>query len=222
MKTAVIFDFDGVIVDSEPVRYETYRQLFRNNYSIILPEKMDNKLIGRTQKKNMKYFLDTYNLKGDIEELIQQRAALLKEAFSKKENIKPIPGIFNLLKNLKSHRIKLAIASSSSKEYINNILNHLGLTNVFEVIVTGDIINKSKPDPEIFLLTAKKLNKKKQDCVVIEDTVNGINAAKAACMKVIAITSYFSREKLSSADIVIDKFSQINFWDIQNIYSELN
>ncbi|MBW2974301.1 HAD family phosphatase [Candidatus Woesearchaeota archaeon] len=218
MKNTVIFDLDGVITDSEPLRYATYRKLFRDNYGVNLPEKMDKRMIGKSQKgKKMRALLNRYNLKGDIKELIQKRAVLLDEASSKKENIKPINGLFELLKSLQSHKFKLAIASSSGYSYVTNILDCLGLKDVFEAIVTGEMVDKGKPNPDIFLLAAKKLGKKSKDCVVIEDSYNGIAAAKAANMKVIAITTYFSRKELSSADMFVDDLSQIKLSDIKNI-----
>lgn len=216
MKDAVIFDFDGVIIDSEPIRYETYKKLFLEEYSIALPDK-DDVIIGRTHRENIAYFLKKNNLKGNIGKLMDKRNNLLKSAFLKKENIKPFPGLFTLLKQLQLHKIKLAIASSSNKGYIYNILDCLHLADVFDVIVTGDMVAKGKPDPEVFIQAANKLNKKKENCVVIEDSLQGIAAAKAADMKVIAITSSFSREELSSADKVIDDFIQIKIQDIQNI-----
>jgi HAD superfamily hydrolase (TIGR01509 family) len=217
VKDTVIFDLDGVIVDSEPIRYETYKQLFRKNYLIELPEKMDSVLVGRTQMKNITYFLNKYNLKGNVEELIRQRAVLLKKAFSKKENIKPLAGLFTLLKNLQLYNFKLAIASSSSREYMNIILNQLHLNDVFNIIVSGDDVSNSKPDPEIFIQAANKLNKKRENCVIIEDSLHGITAEKVANIKVIAITSCFSREQLNSADLIVDDLSQISLQEIQSI-----
>lgn len=216
MKNAIIFDFDGVIIDSEPIRYETYRELFLKEYSIELPDK-DMTFVGRTSGENIASFLKKYNLKGDVNELMDKRNVLLNKAFSKKENIKPLPGVFDLLKHLNSHKIKLAIASNSTKEYVTNILNYLGIDNIFDVILTGDMVNKGKPNPEIFIKVAKMLNEKRKDCMVIEDTLNGILAAKAAGMKVIAITSFFSERELISADKIIDEFSQIRLQDIQNL-----
>jgi len=214
MKQAIIFDFDGVIIDSEPIRYETYRQLFRDEYSIGLPEKMDDELLGRSQRETLNHFLIKYGLKGDVEELISKRKKALDKKFSKKENIKIMPGLLKLLGVLKKVGFKIAIASSSNKEYIEYILNATKLSGFFEVIVAGDMVSKGKPNPEIFILTAEKLNKNRENCIVIEDSVNGIIAAKAAGMKVIAITSSFNKEQLIKADVIIDRLDEINVLDI--------
>lgn len=214
MKKAVIFDFDGVIVDSEPVRYKTYKQLFRDNYSVDLPKKMGYELFGRNQNENIACFLKRYNLKGDVEKLIGQREKLLKEAFSRKEDIRLIPGLLELLKKLKEGRFKMAIASSSSKEYITGILKLIGILDFFDLIVSSDVAGVSKPNPQIFIVTAERLREKMEDCVVIEDSVNGIIAAKSAGMKTMAITSSFEREQLSQADIVVDRLDEIDVSDM--------
>lgn len=216
MKSAIIFDFDGVIIDSESIRYKTYKELFLKEYSVELPDK-DVTFVGRTPSENMVYFLKMYNLKGNVNELMDKRKELLNNVFSKKENIKPIPGLFGLLKQLQSNEIKLAIASSSSEEYVTNILKYLNLADTFDVVVTGDMVTKGKPDPEIFIKVVNMLNEKRESCVVIEDAINGIAAAKAAGIKVIAITSFFSREELSSADKIVDDLGQIRIQDLQNI-----
>lgn len=212
MKDAVIFDFDGVIVDSEPIRYETYKQLFANEYSVTLDDK-DPIIVGRKPEENLAYFLKKYNLEGDVTDLMNKREQLLKKVFSKKEIIKPIHGLFDLLKYLKSCKIKLAIASCSSKEYVDIILTALDLVDVFDVIITGEMISKGKPNPEVYAKAAAKLNKG-DNCVVIEDSPHGIVAAKAAGIKVIAVTTSFSREQLGLADMIVDDLSQIRLEDI--------
>lgn len=217
MNRAFIFDFDGVIIDSEHLKYQTYKRLFKEEYSIILPDK-DDTIIGRTSKKNINYFLKKYNLQGNLEELIHKRNILLTKTFSKGENIKTLPGFFNFLENLKSSDYKLAIASSANKDYINKTLDYLNLTNVFDIIVSGEMVNKSKPNPEIFIQTAKKLNKRNEDCIVIEDSINGLIAAKSAGMKVIAVSSSFSKKKLRLADLIIENFEKPKYliWKISN------
>ena len=216
MKSAIIFDFDGVIIDSESIRYKTYKELFLKEYSVELPDK-DVIFVGRTPRENMVYFLEMYNLKGNVNELMDKRKELLNNIFSKKENIKPIPGLFGLLKQLQSNEIKLAIASSSSEEYVTPILKYLNLADTFDVVVTGNMVTKGKPDPEIFIKAVDMLNEKRENCVVIEDAISWIVAAKAAGIKVIAITSFFSREELSSADKIVDDLGQIRIQDLQNI-----
>ncbi len=214
IKKSIIFDFDGVIINSEPLRYETYKKLFMNEFSVRLPEKMNHSLFGKIQKTTITYFLKKNKLKGDVDELIRKRKDLLKKTFSKKENIKLIPGIFQLLKFLKKNNFRMAVASSSNKDYIENILKILDIHDYFNVIISGDMIKKSKPDPEIFIAAANKLNAKKENCLVIEDSINGILAAKKGGMSVIAITSSFSKEELSLADKVICNLNEIKISDL--------
>lgn len=181
---AIIFDFDGVIVDSEPLRYKTYRTLFKKNFGINLPSKPDNHILGRTQRENIKYFMRKYNLDGDIEKLIKERNLLLDKVFTRK-NVKPIEDIISLIRFLKSKGYKIAVASSSNRIYVKRALDYLNLS--FDLIVTGEMVKHSKPHPEIFLLTAKLLKEKPKDCLVFEDSDNGITSAKRAGMQVIKV-----------------------------------
>lgn len=215
-RKAVIFDFDGVIIDSERLRYQTYRQLFFEKYSVELPE-YDSEIIGRTMKKNLTYFLNKHNLLGDLSELANRRKELLFETFSKEENILPVKGLFKLLKKLKSNNVRMAIASSSNKNFIEKILEHLGIRNFFEIVIGGESVSNSKPHPEIFIECAKQLGCEREDCVVLEDSVNGIYAAKAAEMKVIAITTSLEKEKLNAADKVVDNLNSIYILDLINL-----
>jgi HAD superfamily hydrolase (TIGR01509 family) len=208
LKNTVIFDFDGVIIDSEPLRYETYRQLFQTEFGVKLPVK-DIDFLGRGQSQNLKYFMSMFNLNGDLDKLILKRNRLINDAFSRSENIKPIKGLKKLLDYLQDKNLIIAIASSSNKSYIEDILRRLKLDCFFKEIITGEMVTKGKPSPEIFLLAAERLKVQKENCIVIEDSINGIKAAKSASMEVYAITSSLKKESLTIADEVIDNLSEV-------------
>ena len=205
---AIIFDFDGVIVDSEPIRLQTYAQIFLEEFNtkISIPK---NDFIGRKPKENLNKLLEMYGLEGDIGVLLNKRKELIFKAFSNEKNIKPIDGLNNILKVSKKSGLKLAIASSSDTAYLNLILSRLNLPIKFDVITSSDNILKGKPDPQIFIVTAEKLGISPKECLVIEDSLNGIEAGKKAGMTVIAITTSINKEKLTTADKIIDSLDEL-------------
>lgn len=199
MIKAVIFDFEGVIVDSEPVRYETWRTLFRDRFGVNLPEYNQDialKINGRKQTDNVRYFLDMFNIKGDADMLIKERKKLLFDIYNRPGEIKPVEGLLEFLEFLKDNGIKCAIATSSYNDTTEKILHDLGIGSYFISVVTGEDVLKGKPEPDLFLKASTELGINPSECVVIEDSLNGIVAAKSAGMRCVAITTTFSEEYL--------------------------
>lgn len=219
MIKVVIFDCDGVIIDSEPLRYESYKKLFLKEFDIRLPEKRDISIIGKPQENNIRYYLKKYGLKGNAEELIEKRRYILEEIFDKKGSMRQIDGLHCLVDSLKKNGYKTAVASNSSERYVRNVLGAFGIYGKFDCIVSGDMIKKGKPNPEIFILAAEKLKVKNNECLVLEDTFQGIYAAKKADMKCIAVTSTFSKKALKKegADMVVDSLKEIGMDTLKNL-----
>lgn len=211
MIKGIIFDCDGVVIDSEPVRWRAFRKLFMDEFGIELPKKKDLSIIGKTEEVNMGHFLKKYNLRRDIHKLIKKKEEILRKILSKKENMIPVRGLFDFLEFLKEKGYRTAVASSSLKPYINNVLDTFKIRNKFDKIISGDMVKKSKPEPDIFILAAEKLCLKNEECVVIEDSIPGVIAAKKAGMICIAITSTFKRKELkeNGADIVVNSLDEI-------------
>ena len=141
--------------------------------------------------------------------MAEKREKILEDLFAKEE-IKILPGFLRLVKSLKKNNIKIGLATSASKKFLIFILDKIDIKKYFNVIHCGDDVEHSKPNPEIFLLTAKDLDVNPKNCVVIEDSVNGVKAGKAAGMDVIAVTNTFSKKHLTEADIVLDSLEEIN------------
>jgi beta-phosphoglucomutase len=199
----VILDFDGVIVDSEPVRYRAYQELFRKRYSITISPTPDKKIVGRTEKENMKYLLDKYGLKGDIGELIAEKHKILEHLFSIKDNIQVLPGLRRLLNRLRGVGCTLVIVSSSPRNYVVQILKLIKADGFFDLHNSMFAVDKSKSG--FYDSLFKKLGIEPKECIVIEDSITGIAAAKAAGIKTIGLTTTYNREELNQADFV---FSQ--------------
>lgn len=203
MIKAVIFDMDGVMIDSEPVHLKLERELFRE-LGVEITEEEHMTFVGSSSYYMWEKIKERFNLKESVEELVRRdRKRYLDHVLSTGEII-PVPGIQELVKKLFEREYKLAVASSSPIDVIELVVQKLNLKNFFDVLVSGDYVKKSKPYPDIFLYTAEKLRVKPEECVVIEDSYNGVHAAKSAGMKVIGFVNPNSgNQDLSEADFIV-------------------
>lgn len=204
--SAVIFDLNGTILEDEDEYGKAFIRVLKNLCVDIKTSFPQEKGIG--VKENWEKLIQKYNIKTD-----KSTELLVKE--TQEEYLREIsevtvrPGFDDFIDNLKNNEIKLALATSNTWEQTDKILDTLGLQDIFDVITTGDEVSYNKPDPDIFLLTADKLGVEREDCVVIEDSLAGIEAAKRAGMKVIAISPEEDPELFSKADLVVESFSEI-------------
>ena len=202
MIKAVIFDMDGVIVDSEPIHFESDKMTMRFYEKEISDEELNN-YVGVSNPTMWSEIRDKHKLTASIDELLEKQF-YYKKYLIQKIKLEPIGGIRKLLEELKSCGIGIGLASSSSKEFIELILNTLGLIAYFDVIISGEDVPKSKPAPDIFLKAAEVLNVEPLHCLVIEDSGHGVKAAKLAGMKCIGFYNPNSgKQDLSLADEVV-------------------
>ncbi len=203
----IIFDMDGVIIDSEPLHYEIEQNLL-NKLGGKLSEKEHASFIGTTDYNMWSSLKKRFNLVPSVEEIIEMK----KELFlGKIDSIQLIDGFYELMIQLHKHGYKLGLASSNNKKTVEAIVDKFKLNNYIKVISSGEDVSNGKPNPEIFLTTAKKMNLNPKDCIVIEDAENGVIAAKKAGMKCIALKgSNIGHQDLSSADIIIESFRELS------------
>lgn len=213
MLEAVIFDMDGVIVDSEPWHLEINLKLYEElGFKLTLEEY--KQFIGKSNIDMWSLLKNKYSLKQSIPELLKMQGEKNIQ-FLRKQKDGLIEGILPLLKTLKEKGIPAGLASSSSLEYIEAVLNKFKIREYFQVVVTGENMEKGKPAPDIFLYTAKLLGVKPEKCVVIEDSENGVKAAKAGGMRCIGFNNPNSGEQdLRGADWLIDSIKEIRFEDL--------
>lgn len=209
MIKALIFDMDGVIIDSEPIHFESDRITMRE-YGIEISDDVLIRYVGVTNPAMWAELKELYNLDSSIDELLEKQLKHKFDLFGTRK-LKAIDGICELVNLLKEKGIKIGLASSSPRVFIELILKNLEIIDFFDVIVSGDDVLKSKPEPDIFLRASKLLGVEPKDCMVIEDSEHGVKAAKSAGMKCIGYINVNSGNMdLSYADLQVASIRDID------------
>lgn len=209
---------DGVIVDTEPVHHYAYDLHFKQLNIPITPE-MYASFTGNSTKNIFERLKAEFNLEEDVQTLVETKRNLFNDAFDNKEDLYLLDGVEDLIKELHANGMQLVLASSSATVTINRIFNRFGLHHYFTHIVSGEDFPKSKPHPAIFQHAAFLANTPVEQCIVIEDSTNGVAAAKAAGIYCVGYDSVNSKlQDYSKADRVISHFNELSFDVIRNIY----
>ncbi|WP_167959308.1 GNAT family N-acetyltransferase [Anaerosporobacter faecicola] len=217
MLKAVIFDMDGVLVDSEPLNLQALIQSVQQ-FGVQITLDYCNQFIGVSTTETMQKIIDDHNLTCSIEDLIlvnkQTKRKMIKE-----EGYPPIPFVKTFIQDLYRHGIKMAVASSSPEADVLQVTKTLGLYKYFDKIISGDSVKHSKPAPDIFLLTLKELGVSASQAMIIEDSMNGSIAAKAANVKCIGFLNPNSgNQDLSRACVLIESFQDMDYHFIESEY----
>ena len=208
---AVIFDMDGVLVDSEPFHVQNEKRMFRK-LGLDISDEEHFRYMGTATDVMWKQIISERNLPLDVAETTRQTIQQEIPYFQSLEKIEPMPGLVNLLERLQKSRIPMAVASSSDKTIIDIILEKSGLRKYFSHAVSSGEIGKSKPAPDVFLHAAGLLGVPPENCLVFEDSTNGIKAAKAAGMYCIAYSGGDSgHQNQTQADHRISDFNELDF-----------
>ena len=217
MIQTVIFDMDGVIVDTEPVHRYAYFQNF-SELNIDVTEELFTSFTGNSTRNVFQQVNSIFNLNADVEELILRKRTIFNDAFDHKEDLELLEGVENLIKNLHENGVELILASSASKVTIDRVFRRFGLHPYFSNIVSGEDFPKSKPHPAIFEFAASLSKAPKENCIVIEDSTNGVLAAKAAGIYCVGYNSIHSKlQDLSKADLIINHFNEFDYQAIANL-----
>ena len=211
---AVIFDMDGVIVHTNPYHKIAIQQ-FCAEYNIQLNElTFQNKIYGRTNRDWLT------NVFGELEEdqlqyYAEEKETLFRELYA--PHLKPLGGIEKFLELLKANNVPLAVATSASSKNVDFILNKTGLRKFFSVILDERVVSHGKPNPEIYLKTAKALGFPNNKCIVIEDSLSGVTAGRKSGSKVIGITTTHTPEELKETNYVINDFNSLTIDTLKSI-----
>lgn len=206
----VIFDMDGVLIDSQPIYAGVIRELCAELGIVVSPADYDL-FAGMPSLQQWIYLQRQYGFDRTPGELSAVERERQYARILQSEHLKPIPGVIELLETLRRHEISLCIASSSSSRAIRMIIAKLNIDRYFSEIISGDEVERGKPAPDIFQKAAERFGINPLHCAVIEDSGNGVRAAKAAGMFCVGFQNPNSgRQDLSGADLVIDSFGPSN------------
>ncbi|HRZ34037.1 MAG TPA: HAD family phosphatase [Candidatus Moranbacteria bacterium] len=208
---ALIFDMDGVIVNSEPIHEKAEMEVCREFGMEVLKSEWDN-FRGKKLEDIFSYASQKYgNGNEPIEKMIERKIELyLSYAL---RDMQLVEGVYEFLEKLRnSLKYRYALTTSGRKVQQDKILTKFNLESFFEIMVTADNVSNGKPHPEPYLVTVKKLNEQPSECLVIEDSDNGILSAKSAGCQACGITTTFTKERLESvgADMVVSNFSELS------------
>lgn len=219
MIKAVIFDMDGVIVNSEPLHKKAYYNMFKD-FKLDVSESLYESFTGKSTYSICEQLCLKFNLSITPYELVNSKRKHFKYIFENDKSFKMIDGAFELIKDYYKNNLKLVLASSASMLTINKVFEKFDLDKFFVAKISGADLKQSKPNPEIFLKAAKISGHNKKDCIVIEDSTNGIIAANSAGIFCVGYKSKNSlNQNYSLADLVISNFNQICFKEISKKFN---
>lgn len=203
---AIVFDMDGVLVDSEKIHQRSELKALES-FGLKLEVQDLQPYAGASRVAFQKGISERFNVDLDWKAVFKLKDDLF---FPMMNDVEAIPGVLELIPELKSTGFKLAIATSSQKPNMEFVIDKFNLSPHFDAAVCAADITHSKPHPEIFLKAAERLGVEPAECYAIEDSLNGVRSAKSAGMNVIGLTGTFPRKSLQEADRVIDGFDELN------------
>ncbi len=216
MLRAVIFDFNGIIVDDEPIHFRLFQKVLGEEGIVLTEEAYYARYLGFDDRgaftagfrENGRPLDDT-----KLHRLIERKAAYYQDAI--REQVAIFPGVKNLVASLDGI-LPLAVASGALRQEIETILQTAGLLDHFDAIVSAEDVTRGKPEPEIFLKALAALNAPQKnspiesaDCVVIEDSKEGVRGARRAGMKCLAVTNSHPADLLGEADVVVESLEEV-------------
>jgi beta-phosphoglucomutase family hydrolase len=216
---AAIFDMDGTLIDNTPYHFKSWQALFKKYGKGEL-----SKDTYYTQISGVPVMETIRRIFGNDHDEVGLKALLNeKEEFYRREYapfVAPINGLEDFLTELKNAGVKMAMATSATVEDIDFILNKVPIRDDFDVVVNSTMVSKPKPNPQIFLKAAEKLNMPPEKCVVFEDSLAGIEAANRAGMKVVGITTGHTAAELQPVNLVINDYSELNVHKLAALFEK--
>ncbi|MDT3402791.1 HAD family hydrolase [Mucilaginibacter terrae] len=214
---AAIFDMDGTLVDNNPYHFKAWKQLFEQHNRVgVTPELYNEKISGVPGMVIMRNFFGNDHTEEQMTQLFAHKTRNYKEIYA--PHVTPINGLERFLTALKNAGFKLAVASSATEANIEFVLSRLPVKHLFDVVVDGLRVSKSKPNPDIFLKAAKDLGVSPENCVVFEDSLSGVKAGNAAGMKVVGITTSHTSDELQPVSQVITDYTELTEHDVKALF----
>lgn len=215
---AVLFDMDGVIVDTEPLHRKAYYKIF-DELGIEVLQALYSTFTGASTQKVFETVIEKFNLNNSPEELMLNKRAAFKDYFYNDLEFDLVPGVRNLIEHYYENNVKLVLASSATITTIDMVFDKFGLEKYFAGKISGADLKESKPHPEIFLLAAQIAGELQENCMVIEDSTNGILAAHRAEIFCAGYKSSNTHQQdYSLADILVEDFSELELGKISKYF----
>ncbi len=212
---AVIFDLDGTLVDNNAYHIKAFQAFYDNIGKPFTTEEYKQHINGRVNREIFDYVFNTTLSPEQSEAYTNEKEALYRELYA--EHIKPIDGLINFLEELEKAKIPKAIATSGIIPNINFMFEHVPIKNYFYSVIDSTQIAQGKPHPEIFLKAAISVNAVPSECIAFEDSIAGIRSAKAAGMKVVALTTTHTAEEVKEADLVVKDYTEISLTKLREL-----
>ncbi len=211
---AVIWDMDGVIADTAAYHKQAWQETFQKR-GVNFTEEDFKYSFGRRNDSIIPHILGEGVSQKEIAIIADEKEESFRRIIG--QNIKPLPGVIRLIKSLAEAKFKLALASSTPIENIQLLTKSLGISSYFQSIVADKDVAEGKPSPQVFLLAAQNLGVEPKNCVVIEDAVAGVAAAKRAGMCCLAVTTTHPGDSLKEADLIVDTLEAVTVPDVEKL-----
>lgn len=221
MLKAIIFDMDGVIVNSEPLHHSAYHAMFKE-VNIEVSDELYESFTGQSTINICKKLCDIFQLEETPEYLVSLKRKHYEYIFDNDKNFDLIDGVLDLIKDYHTNGLTLVLGSSASMSGIERIFKRFDLDKYFKAKLSGADLKASKPHPEIFIKAAEASGYKTSECIVIEDSTNGVKAAVAANIFCVGYNSFHSKNQdYSEANFTITDFKEISFNKIMKRFKEI-
>ena len=206
-EVAFLFDMDGVIIDSNPFHKISLRQFCQKHGFDLSEDQLRERIYGRTNKDWIPAVFG--QISGEqVARYAAEKEALFRELYA--DSIQPLAGLLPFLQNLERYGIQRAIATSAPRENVDFTLDKTGIRSFFPIILDESHVERGKPDPDIYLKTAAAVGLPPSQCIVLEDSLSGVESGLAAGCKVVAVSTTHSKEELQAAHLVIPDFDGID------------
>ncbi|HEY2583230.1 MAG TPA: HAD family phosphatase, partial [Mucilaginibacter sp.] len=216
---AAIFDMDGTLIDNTPYHFKSWQALFKKyNKGDLTKETYYTEISGVPVMETIKRLFGVDHDEARLKALLNEKEEFYRQSYA--PFVSPINGLENFLTELKDAGVKMAMATSATVQDIDFILNRIPIRDDFAEIVNSTMVSKPKPNPQIFLKAAEKLDMPASKCVVFEDSLAGIKAANGAGMKVVAITTSHTAAELHPVDLVIHDYSELKVHKLAALFKK--
>lgn len=215
---AVIFDMDGVIVDSNPFHKIALQQFCKSHGYDLSEDEMKRKIYGRTNKDWIPALFNRPLEEKELRRYADEKEALFRELFD--ADIALLQGLHEFLKALKHDNVPLAIATSAPRDNVDFVFKKTGIDDFFPVVLDESHITKGKPDPEIYIKACQKLQMPAECCVVFEDSLSGVRSGLDAGTRVVAVTTTHRPEEFNGVSLAVPNFSDLSVQDLQRLVGD--